>query len=119
MAAPLILVVNDDPASADHLRQALAEEGYRTQASRSVGALSAARRAQPALILLGITPPSTAGKVACRRLRADRATRAIPVVAVSPARPETYADTAVDDRLTQPCSPEDLRAVVARWTTVH
>jgi CheY-like chemotaxis protein len=117
MATPLVLVVGDDRPDVDGLRQALEDEGYRVESVRSTSALAVARRVQPQLILLDLSPPGTNGKKACTRLRANAATRAIPLVAVSASRPEEYDDIAVDDRLSKPYSRGDLYTTVARWTT--
>src|SRR5579871_3584613 len=99
MAAPLILLVADDPARLEAMRVPLAAEGYRVEVARSRGALAAARRAQPAAILVEIAPPATAGKEACLRLRGDPATRAIPLVGVTARPPMELANIPVSDWL--------------------
>jgi CheY-like chemotaxis protein len=117
MAAPLILLVSDAPARLNALRRALLDEGYRVELARSRGALATARRAQPGAILVEIAPPATAGKEVCLRLRADPATRAIPVVGVTARPVEELADIPVSEWLAGPFGPDEVHAVVARWAT--
>jgi DNA-binding response OmpR family regulator len=117
MAVPLILLVSDDEARLDVLRRALLDEGYRVESAHSRGALAVAKRTQPSAILVEIAPPATAGKEVCLRLRADSATRAIPVVGVTDRPVEELTDIPVSDWLVVPFGPDEVHAVVARWTT--
>jgi CheY-like chemotaxis protein len=118
MAGPLILLVCEDRTRLDALRRALLDEGYRVEVAHSRGALATARRTQPGAILVEIAPPAVAGKEACLRLRADPATRAIPVVGVTAHPVEEVADIPVSEWLAVPFGPEELYAAVARWTAV-
>ena len=118
MATPLVLVVDDNLDQVEKLRTALEGSGYRVEAARSATAMAVAKRLQPAMILLDLSLPGTNGKKACIRLRANAATKAIPVVGVSTSRPEEYTDIPVSGWLPKPYSLEELDATVARWTTV-
>ena len=102
----------------DLTREVLEAHGYRVATARDVEAVAEAQRARPSLILLDLSMPIVDGGEVCRRLRADPATAAIPIVAVS-AAPHLLEDPAlpVDDRLDKPFQLAELSAVVARWVT--
>jgi PAS domain S-box-containing protein len=80
--------------------------------------LAMARELQPALVLLDIQLPGIDGFEVQRRLRADPATRAIPVVAVSanalPADVSEARRAGFADYLTKPLDMRQLLAVVDR-----
>lgn len=84
MRNDLILIVEDDTNSRKLLRDALAVTGYQTlEALSGEQALTLAVEHRPALVLMDIQLPGINGVEALRRLRADPATRAIPVIAVT------------------------------------
>lgn len=79
-----ILVVDDTPANLQLLVGMLQERGYRVRpVTNGAHALRAVRSAPPDLILLDITMPEMDGYEVCRRLKADPATRDIPVLFIS------------------------------------
>jgi CheY-like chemotaxis protein len=78
---PLILVVDDMPQNLDLLVQVLEREGYALMlATDGAQALDFAAKEMPDLILLDILMPNMNGIEVCRRLKADPATQAIPVI---------------------------------------
>jgi two-component system cell cycle response regulator DivK len=80
----LILIVEDNEKNRKLVRDVLQVKGYRTVESESAEeGLLLARSAGPALILMDIHLPGIDGIEALGRLRADPATRAIPVIAVT------------------------------------
>jgi len=84
MAGELILVVEDNEKNRKLVRDVLAVTGYRvveTETGEEGVRLADERR--PALILMDVQLPGIDGIEALRRLRADPATAAIPVVAVT------------------------------------
>ena len=84
MRNELILIVEDDANSRKLLRDALQVIGYATlEALSGEQALDLATEHAPALVLMDIQLPGINGVEALRRLRADPATRAIPVIAVT------------------------------------
>jgi DNA-binding response OmpR family regulator len=86
-ARPLILVVDDDRDLRELLASLLEDEGYRTStAVDGVDALEAARRDNPALILVDATMPRLDGAAFCRSYRDDGGTA--PVILISAGRPE-------------------------------
>lgn len=92
MSKPLILIVEDDEATAECLSDLFGDEGYATQALSSPGALEAVRSARPDLILLDLVFPNSKGEDLLRAVRLDRDLRHLPVVLLS-AVPR-LADTA-------------------------
>src|SRR5882724_995379 len=84
-----ILLVDDVPANLSVLTAALEPEGYEILAApNGPTALKVAAKARPHLILLDIMMPEVNGLETCRRLKADEATRDIPVIFIT-ARGET------------------------------
>jgi two-component system cell cycle response regulator DivK len=84
MAGELILIVEDNEKNRKLVRDVLQFKGYRTiEAETAEIGLSLAREEHPALILMDIQLPGMNGIEALARLRADAATRRIPVVAVT------------------------------------
>src|SRR5439155_4156410 len=83
-SAPLVLVVEDDPAAAELLIRQLIGAGYRTELARTGSeALAKARELRPSAITLDIILPEVDGWEVMTQLKSDPATSAIPVVVVS------------------------------------
>ena len=77
---PTVLVVDDAPANLS-LLAGLLQSDYRVKlAASGVKALELVRRARPDLVLLDIMMPEMDGYEVCQRLKADQATRTIPVL---------------------------------------
>jgi two-component system, cell cycle response regulator DivK len=119
MAGELILIVEDDAKSRRLVRDLLEYEGYRTvEATAGDDGVRLAREMVPALVLMDIQLPRVDGITALGMLRADPATRAIPVVAVTASamahdRPKLRA--AGFDALEQkPIAVKELIACVRR-----
>ena len=84
MAGELILIVEDNEKNRKLVRDVLQWKGYRTiEAETAEIGLALAREANPVLILMDIQLPGMSGIDALAELRADAATRSIPVVAVT------------------------------------
>jgi len=84
MAGELILIVEDNERNRKLVRDILQFRGYRTlEAESAEDGLRLARAQRPDLILMDIQLPGMDGIAALRELRADAATRAIPVIAVT------------------------------------
>ncbi len=81
---PLILAVDDDPAVLELLSRNLAREGYSVRtADNGPAALALARELQPKLITLDVMMPRVDGWSVLTALKADAATRDIPVIMIS------------------------------------
>ena len=84
MPGELILLVEDNGNNRLLVRDVLKASGYRVaEAETAEDGLRMAVQQQPALILMDIQLPGMSGIEALRQLRADPATRAIPVIAVT------------------------------------
>lgn len=111
-----ILVVDDTPHNVRLLEAILAPRGYRVlQATSGAAALELVAREQPDLVLLDIVMPGLDGHEVCRRLRADPATRLLPVVMVTASGEEqkvTALESGADDFITKPVNQPELLARV-------
>jgi two-component system cell cycle response regulator DivK len=84
VANELILIVEDNPKNLKLVRDTLQVKGYQTIATETgEEGVRIAQERRPALILMDIQLPGISGIEALQRLRADRVTRSIPVVAVT------------------------------------
>ena len=84
MAGELILIVEDNEKNLKLVRDVLQFKGYQTvEAGTGEDGVRLARERHPALVLMDIQLPGIDGITALGQLRADAATRAIPVVAVT------------------------------------
>ena len=84
MARELILIVEDNPKNLKLVRDILQVTGYQTiEAETGEEGVRMAQERQPALILMDIQLPGISGIEALQRLRADKVTRAVPVIAVT------------------------------------
>jgi len=80
----LILIVEDNDKNLKLVRDVLQVKGYSTlEAGTAEDGLKIARDQKPALILMDIQLPGMSGIEALKALRADPATAAIPVVAIT------------------------------------
>src|SRR3712207_2240142 len=81
---PRILLVEDDELNRDSLRRLLRRRGYDILlAVDGEEALRVARDERPDVILMDMRLPGIDGWEATRRLKADPATRAIPIIALT------------------------------------
>jgi signal transduction histidine kinase/DNA-binding response OmpR family regulator len=81
---PLILVVEDDPVTAELVTHIVERGGFRTEIARTgTEALAKARELQPVAITLDIVLPDLDGWDVLERLKHDETTSAIPVAVVS------------------------------------
>jgi signal transduction histidine kinase/CheY-like chemotaxis protein len=84
LSRPLVLVVEDDPASAELLSRQLVGAGFRTENARNgVEAMAMAKERKPVAITLDIMLPGIDGWEVMTRLKRDEATSDIPVIIVS------------------------------------
>eukprot|EP01035_Chromulina_nebulosa_P059914 gene59914-81971_t len=84
MAAPSILVVDDQPINVQLLKRKLEREGIKvTAAYNGLEALDLTKKVTPDLILLDVMMPDMDGIEVCQRLQADETTRGIPVIFIT------------------------------------
>jgi CheY-like chemotaxis protein len=120
VAAPLVLVVEDDPNVRGLLSTLLGAEGYQVAiASDGVAGLVKAAAQRPALILLDLMMPDLGGARVLEELSADPALADVPVIVVTgkldavPGLREVLGETSV---FAKPFSVADLLARVAEVT---
>lgn len=120
---PRILIVDDNIANLKLVSFLLADFGYDLRAAvNAEEALALVRSFRPRLILLDMQMPETEGLELARRLKADAATRAILVVAVTAQAVNSDQDQgrglSVDGYITKPLQPQQFRHALASFLTV-
>ncbi|MBF0623870.1 MAG: response regulator [Magnetococcales bacterium] len=123
MRKPIILVVDDTPANIDVVRAVLGD-AYRIQAAVSGAvALKIVGRGETDLILLDIMMPGMDGLEVCRRLKADPASRGIPVIFLTAMATDEDESRGLElgavDYITKPISPPVLLARVRTQLTLR
>jgi two-component system, cell cycle response regulator DivK len=112
-----ILVVEDQEDNRAILRDLLTSAGFELiEAENGNDAVTVAAREKPDLILMDIQLPGIDGYEATRRIKAEPATRPIPIIAVTSyalSGDEAKARAAgCDDYIAKPFSPRHLLARV-------
>jgi two-component system cell cycle response regulator DivK len=115
-----ILIVEDNEKNLKLVRDVLQFKGYSTLEARTAGeGLRLALEEQPVLILLDIQLPDFDGMTALKRLRADEATRAIPVLAVSasamPDDQQRILSCGFDEYITKPIQIQHFVETIERF----
>jgi two-component system cell cycle response regulator DivK len=115
-----ILIVEDNEKNLKLVRDVLQFKGYSTlEARTATEGLRLAREENPVLILLDIQLPDFDGVTALKRLRADAATRAIPVLAVSasamPDDQQRILSSGFDEYITKPIQIQRFVETVERY----
>jgi phosphate regulon transcriptional regulator PhoB len=120
---PTVLIVEDEPDIRNLIALHLSRDGFRCRtASNGVDALADARAARPDLVVLDLMLPGLGGLEVCRRLRADAATAALPIIMLTAKADEVDRvvglELGADDYVVKPFSPKELvarvRAVLRR-----
>jgi DNA-binding response OmpR family regulator len=116
-SAGKILVVEDEPDLLDLVVWNLRKEGFRAiRAETGEKALVLAKDERPDLVLLDLMMPKVDGIEVCRQLRANEATRDVPVIMVTAKAEETDAllglATGADDYVRKPFGVRELLARV-------
>jgi two-component system, cell cycle response regulator DivK len=116
---PLILVVDDYQDAREMYAEYLQFSGFRVaEAKNGNEAVEKAFALKPDLILMDLSLPGMDGWEATRRLKADEATKHIPVVALTghalAGASEGAKKAGCDSFVTKPCLPDDLVVEVRR-----
>lgn len=120
MAKDSVLIVEDDPDIVELLQYTLEREGYPVMvAQNGEKGLAEARRRKPGLIVLDLMLPGLDGLEICKALKAEDATKGIPIVMLTAKGEESDIvlglEFGADDYVKKPFSPREL---VARIRTV-
>jgi two-component system cell cycle response regulator DivK len=115
-----ILVVEDQEDNRQIIRDMLSATDYQiTEAENGEEALAAVAKERPDLILMDIQMPILDGYEATRRIKADPALRAIPIIAITSyalSGDEQKARAAgCDDYVPKPYSPRQLLAKIRQY----
>ncbi|MFO0841564.1 MAG: response regulator [Gemmataceae bacterium] len=110
---PKILLVEDNEMNRDMLSRRLARKGFEVVLALDGGqGVELARSQAPDLILMDISLPVLDGWEATRQVKADDATRAIPVIALTahamPADEDRAREAGCDDYDTKPVEVDRL-----------
>jgi len=116
---PRVLVVDDYPDAREMYSEYLEYCGFEVeQAANGMEALQRALETQPDIILMDLSLPVMDGWEATRRLKADKRTGRIPVVALTghalAGISEGAKKAGCDAFVTKPCLPEDLVKEIRR-----
>jgi two-component system cell cycle response regulator DivK len=110
---PRVLLVDDYPDAREMYTEYLEFSGFDVvEAGNGMEALQRAVESTPDIILMDLSLPVMDGWEATRRLKADRRTASIPVVALTghalAGISEGAKQAGCDAFVTKPCLPEDL-----------
>lgn len=119
---PRLLLVDDQPLNIQALHQVFAADCQVFMATSGADALVLAREQLPDLLLLDVQMPEMDGYELCRRLKAEEALAAIPVIFVT-AQQDAEAETralegGAVDFITKPYNPAVVRARVKTHLTL-
>ncbi|MBL8312133.1 MAG: PleD family two-component system response regulator [Rubrivivax sp.] len=119
---PRLLVVDDQPVNIQALYRVFAEDHQVLMATGGEQSLTQCAQQQPDLVLLDVVMPGMNGYEVCRRLKADPATREIPVIFVTAQDDELAEAAGLDvgavDFIAKPINPRIVRARVRTHLTL-
>jgi two-component system phosphate regulon response regulator PhoB len=113
--APVVLVVEDEPAIQELISVTLSRNGHIVRRSATAQeAMQAIADALPDLVLLDWMLPDGSGPAFARKLRAEARTREVPIIMITARAGEDDKvqglQSGVDDYVTKPFSPRELEA---------
>src|SRR4051812_40007764 len=112
-----IMVVDDDKDIRKLVESILAKEGFITSGAESAAdALKKIQTSRPDLVMLDLQLPDKDGFEVCKSLRADPATKYIPIVFLTVHNLDSYKiaglELGADDYITKPFNQTELLARV-------
>ncbi len=124
MAAPVILLIDDEKAYAKVIKEALEKIGVRVHlAHDAMEALNLYTEIHPDLILLDVMMPEVDGLSLLRWLREHSEQDGVPIHIVSAKAQQTDRDAAMkagaNGFLAKPFTVEELRAVIVQYVPVE
>ena len=114
---PLVLVAEDDKATATLLARWIRSAGYRVNLVRSGGeVLESARSLRPRFVTLDVLMPNTDGWSALTALKQDPETASIPVIVVTIIdEPGIASSKGADAYILKPVTRESILSALARF----
>ena len=124
MANELILVIEDNDKNRKLVRDVLTFKGYAIiEAETGEEGVRLAQERHPSLVLMDIRLPGIDGIEALRRLRAEQATRGIPIMAMTASvmteDRQRITDAGFDAYQSKPIKLKDFVAAVERLLEQH
>jgi two-component system cell cycle response regulator DivK len=121
---PRVLLVDDYPDAREMYAEYLDFSGFEViEAANGMEAMQRAADTQPDIILMDLSLPVMDGWEATRRLKADKRTEHIPVVALTghalAGISEGAKKAGCDAFVTKPCLPEDLVKEIRKVLDQH
>jgi two-component system cell cycle response regulator DivK len=117
-----VLLVDDFPDALEVWDLFLSAAGFTVvTATDGVDGLARARALRPDVIVLDLQMPGLSGTEVARALRADAATRHIPLIAATGHSPTSHDDARAagfDSVIVKPCDPDVLVAEIRRAAAV-
>lgn len=118
-AGLLVLIVDDYQDAREMYAEHFVSSGFRVaEASSGAEAIEKANELTPDVILMDLSLPGMDGWEATRRLKANRRTKHIPIVALTGHALAGFSESAkkagCDAFITKPCLPDRLVAEVRR-----
>lgn len=117
---PLVLVVEDNPDNMTTIRAVLGNRLQVSGAADGETGLEMASELLPDLILLDMSLPGMDGFEAVKRLKANEATAAVPVIALTAQAMkgdrERIIAAGCDDYIAKPIDPETIMDTIVKWT---
>ncbi len=119
---PLVMVVDDSLTVRKITGRMLTREGYEVATAKDgVDALQQLQDVRPDLILLDVEMPRMDGFEFARNVRADDATRTIPIIMITSRTAEKHRNRAlelgVNEYMGKPYQEEQLIALIKRYTS--
>jgi two-component system response regulator VicR len=120
-----ILCIEDDAEMIDLMRLILERRGFAVEGAEGGKAgLQAVRANPPDLVLLDLMMPDIDGWDVYQKMKADAATRHIPIIIVTASAQNVDREfglhiAKVDDYIVKPFSPQDLLTSVDRVLSAH
>ena len=110
VSVPLVLIVEDDPASAELLARQIARGGFRTKVARTgTEALALVQKLKPDAITIDVMLPDIDGWEILKRLKGNRATNDIPTILVTVVdNPELGTALGANDYFVKPVDAKEL-----------
>ncbi|HEX7466300.1 MAG TPA: response regulator, partial [Usitatibacter sp.] len=119
---PLVMVVDDSLTVRKIMGRMLTREGYEVASAKDgVDALQQLQDMKPDLILLDVEMPRMDGFEFARNVRADEATKNIPIIMITSRTADKHRNHAIElgvnEYMGKPYQEEELLALIKRYTS--